>query len=281
MQPPYEMPPGSPPPPKKGILQTIGGWFVAGTVAVIKFKFLIFAALKTSLSMLIAIGAYTLLFGWKFAVGIVIMIFLHEMGHVIASLWCGVRVTGMMFVPFVGAYTTRSGRAKDAYTDAIIAYGGPLLGFLVSWICLVVGVRLQSDLIIAVASIGFLLNLFNLIPVPPLDGGSICAAISRSFWIVGLILLGASLFYFHNWLSSMIIIVIIVFATLPMMRASFFVEPTEEMQAYYNTHISNRVTMAILYVGLIALLLLGYVDSSNRLSHLTPDTEETSSSDSQ
>ena len=113
----------------------------------------------------------------------------------------------------------------------------------------------------------FFINIFNMIPVPPLDGGRICSAVSPWFWIIGLVLLAASVFYFHAW-NSIVIIILVLIVAFPRMKQTLFGQTTPEMQAYYNTHISNRLTMALMYLGLIAALLLGYWDASSHLSYL-------------
>jgi len=267
MEPRFEVLPPGPPPPKKSLLQNLGGWLVAGVVAIAKFKFLIFGALKTSLSMLLMIWVYSWAFGWQFAAGLVFLIFVHEMGHVIAAKWLGMPVSAPLFIPFIGASIIMKQSPRDAWTEALMAYGGPLAGCIGSWICWFIALQLQESWIMAVASVSFVINLFNMIPVPPLDGGRICAAISPWFWIIGLFLLGASVLYFHAWNSIIIIILVLIWA-FPRIKQTLFGQPTGEMEAYYNTHISNRLIMAMLYIILIAALLLGYWDANNHLSYL-------------
>jgi Zn-dependent protease len=271
MEPTFQVLPPGPPPPKKSVFQNIGGWFVAAVVAIAKFKFLLLGALKTGLSMLISIGVYGMMFGWKFAAGFVFLIFVHEMGHVIAAKWLGMPVTAPLFIPFIGASITMKQNPRDAWTEALMAYGGPLAGCIGSWICWYLALETGVTWVLAVASTSFLINLFNMIPIPPLDGGRICAAVSPWFWIFGLLLLGASVFYFHAW-NSIIIIVIVLIAAIPRMKQTLFGQPTPDMQAYYNTHISNRLSMALMYIGLIAALLLGYWDANQNLSYLIDQT---------
>jgi Zn-dependent protease len=115
-----------------------------------------------------------------------------------------------------------------------------------------------------VASATFVINLFNLIPVPPLDGGRICAAVSPWFWFIGLLLLGAAVLYFHA-VSSIIIIIIVLIVAFPRLKQTLFQPPTEEMRRYYDTSFGKRLAMAAMYVGLITLLLLGYWDASQQL----------------
>jgi Zn-dependent protease len=269
MEPTFQvLPPGpsaSPPPPKKSFLQNIGGWIVAGFIAIAKFKFLIFGALKTSLSMLFMIWAYSWAFGWPFAIGFVILIFVHEMGHVIAAKWLGIPVSAPLFIPFFGAFIAMKQNPRDAWTEALMAYGGPLAGCIGGWLCLFTALHLQLHWLLAVASATFVINLFNMIPMPPLDGGRICAAVSVWFWFVGLLLLGATLFFFHSWRTLIVLGIIVFFATLPRLKETFFLPPTQEMQSYYAVHIANRLGMAVMYVGLIAALFLGCWDASRHL----------------
>jgi Zn-dependent protease len=254
-------------PPKKSIFQGLGAGIVAIVVALAKFKFLLLGGLKTILSMGFMIWAYSWMWGWKFAAGFVFLILVHEMGHVIAAKWLGLPVSAPLFIPFIGAAITMKENPRDAWTEALMAYGGPLAGCIGSWICWFIALQLHSDWILAVAKLSFLINLFNMIPVPPLDGGRICAAVSTWFWIFGLVLLGLSVVYFHAW-NAIIIIVLVLFAAIPRFKEAFFGTPTPEMRAYYNTHIANRFTMALLFLGLLAALMLGYWDASQHLSYL-------------
>lgn len=264
----YDAYKAAPPKDDRSWLKKIGTGIVAIAYAAFKFKFLLFGALKTSLSMLFMIWVYSLMFGWKFAAGLVFLIFVHEMGHVIAAKWLGMPVSAPLFIPFIGASIIMKQNPRDAWTEALLAYGGPLAGCIGSWICWFAALQMDSRWMMAVACVSFLINLFNMIPVPPLDGGRICACISPWFWIIGLLLLGASVVYFHAW-NSIVIIVLVLIVALPRMKQTLFGQPSPEMQAYYNTHISNRVTMALLYLGLIAALLLGYWDANAHLSYLT------------
>jgi len=267
MEPKFEVLPPGPPRPQKSIFQNLWGWIVAGVIAIVKFKFLIFGALKTSLSMLLMIGIYAWMFGWLFAVGFVILLFVHEMGHVIAAKWLGIPVSAPLFIPFLGAAIVMKQNPRDAWTEALMAYGGPLAGCIGSWICWAIALQMQENWMMAVASVSFLINLFNMIPVPPLDGGRICAAVSPWFWIVGLFLLGASVVYFHSF-NSIIIVGLVLYWAYPRIKETLFGQPAPEMQNYYATHISNRLSMALLYLILLAALFLGYWDASGRLSGL-------------
>ncbi len=245
----------------------LGGGMAAIVLLLAKAKLLLFPLLKTSLSMLVMIWIYSTMFGWPFAIGFVVLLLVHEMGHVVAAKWLGIPVSAPLFIPFVGAAITMKQNPRDAWTEALMAYGGPLAGGAGGWACLVLADQLQARWLVAVASVTFVLNLFNMIPVPPLDGGRICAAVSPWFWFLGVILLGAALFFFHGFASIFIVVLVLVFA-LPRLKATLFQAHTPEMQRYYATAIGHRFLMAFFYLGLIAVLLYGYWDASGQLADL-------------
>lgn len=174
------------------------GWKWAGGLAALllslggKLKFIL-PLLKlgkaggTLISMLVSVGAYALVFPWTMAIGLVIMIFIHEMGHVLAARRKGLDVSAPAFIPFVGALITLKKQPRDAVTEAFVAYAGPLVGTLGAVACYALAVVTDYLPFYAIAAIGFLINLFNLLPIHPLDGGRIVTAISRWLWAVGLV----------------------------------------------------------------------------------------------
>lgn len=141
----------------------------------------------TLISMFITVGVYAIVYPFQFAVGLVIMIFIHEMGHVLAAKLRRLPVSAPAFIPFVGALITMKRTPSDAETEAFIAFGGPLLGTVGALVSFGLGVWLDMEIFIVLAWVGFLINLINLIPIHPLDGGRIAVAISRWLWIIGLV----------------------------------------------------------------------------------------------
>lgn len=107
------------------------------------------------------IGAYAIVYPWTFAIGIVIMIFIHEMGHVLAAKRKGIPVSAPAFIPFMGALITMKKQPLNAQTEAYLAFGGPLLGTVGALGALALGVILDSTAILSVAQVGFFLNLIN------------------------------------------------------------------------------------------------------------------------
>ena len=128
---------------------------------------------------------YATQWGLPFATGFVLLILVHEMGHAIVLHHEGIPFGAPVFIPFVGALITMNHMPRNAGVEARVAIGGPVLGSLAAWAVLGAGVVPHRPLLVALGHTGALLNLFNLIPVSPLDGGRIAGAFTRTFWIVG------------------------------------------------------------------------------------------------
>jgi len=218
--------------------------FKALALAVFKFK--IFA---TSASMLVSIGAYTLLWGWRFAVGFVLLLLVHEMGHVIELRRQGVPASAPLFIPFLGAVVGMKQMPKDAWKEAQVALAGPILGSLGAAAVWLAGEAIDSDLLIAIAFVGFFLNLFNLLPIVPLDGGRAVAALHPAFWAVGL----AGLVVLTFVAPNPILIIILLLGGLELWhRWRARNEPGGK--EYYRVKPWQRAAVAVTYIGLAALL---------------------------
>ena len=171
---------------RNGLLGTLaaGALFVLG-----KLKFLGLLAsvlkLKTLATMLLSIVMYAAGWGWPFAVGFVLLIFVHELGHAIVLRREGIPAGAPVFIPFLGAFIAMKGQPRDAYVEAKVAIGGPVLGSLGAWAVLAAGLAFERPFLVTLGHTGILLNLFNLIPVSPLDGGRIAGVFTRGFWIAG------------------------------------------------------------------------------------------------
>jgi Zn-dependent protease len=156
------------------------------------------------LSMLLSIGAYAILFPWSFAIGFVVLILIHEMGHVIAAKQRGLPVSAPVFIPFIGAMINMKRHPRDAVTEAYVAFGGPVLGTVGALLTFGLAWYFDSPLLYHLAQVGFLINLFNLIPIHPLDGGRIATAVSRWLWLVGLV--GGLVLIIYNFNVILLII---------------------------------------------------------------------------
>jgi Zn-dependent protease len=151
----------------RGMFRRLFGPIVAGAIALAKFSFIL---VKFS-SIFIAVGLYTLFFGWKFAVGFVLLILLHESGHYIEAKREGLNPKLPVFIPFLGAYVQYS--RGNPWQTARVALAGPILGGIAALVCYLIGRSQGSDLFLALGYTGFFLNLINLIPIGILDGGAI------------------------------------------------------------------------------------------------------------
>jgi Zn-dependent protease len=167
-----------PEPAWRSLARKLGGPIIAAAVLIAKFGF---AAFKF-LSIFVAVGGYALIWGWKFAIGAVLMILVHEMGHYVEAKRQGANPSLPVFIPFLGAYVALRDARLTPWQHALIAIAGPIAGGLGAFGAAIAGVAYDSDLWRAIAYWGFLINLFNMIPIGFLDGG----AIARSFRVLRL-----------------------------------------------------------------------------------------------
>ncbi len=241
-----------------------------------KVKFLILpilkflpAILKTGGTMLLSIGVYALAWGWWFALGFVVLIFVHECGHLIVAKKLNLKVGAPMFIPFVGAFITLKEAPPNAWVEARVGIGGPILGAVGSLVCYGIYLVTNNPMYSALAHVGFLLNLFNLAPVGFLDGGRIVTALSPWFWIVGFVIM--CLLAVTDFLAGHFNFILIYILILSLPRLfSLFREKTEAERRYFEVTPAQRFTMGAMYFGLIALLVLGMQISG----YIAPDTLE-------
>jgi Zn-dependent protease len=206
--------------------------------------------LLTSGTMFISVFAYSFLFGWPYAVGFVLLIFVHEMGHYLAARQRGLNVGAPTFIPFVGAWIDLKDKPHDAEVEAYIGLAGPLVGTVGALLCFYAARNYNSPLLLALSYAGFFINLFNLVPILPLDGGRITGVISPKIWFVGLPLLVA--LYFYN--PSPLLILIGLLALPSIWR--LWKGGTGEDASYYNVAPGVRAQYALVYLGLVGFLAI-------------------------
>lgn len=224
----------------------------------LKLLLLLFSGLKfgkifmTGGTMLISVVVYAWIFGWRYAVGFVALLFVHEMGHFIAARQRGLPVGAPTFIPFVGAWIEMKQMPHDAETEAYVGMGGPLIGSLGALACYFVARDMGPDgrWLLAVAYGGFFLNLFNLIPISPLDGGRITAVLSPRLWLLGVPVLMAVFW----WNPSPILILVAIMAAPQVMKAWKFKANDPSHGDYYQASAETRLTYATAYIGLIVFL---------------------------
>jgi Zn-dependent protease len=263
-QPPAPAPPVDPvPEPRR---RGLGGGIGAAILALLakgKALLLLLPKLKlltTSGSMLVSIAAYSLIWGWKFAVGFVVLLLVHEMGHVIQLRREGIEASAPVFIPFMGAVVWGRILEGNALAEARVGLAGPVLGSIGAAACWAIGAGIDSDFWRALAFVGFFLNLFNLAPVTPLDGGRAVAALSPWMWFLGLFLVAVLAFTY----PSPIIILILIMGVLDVSRRW---KARHTQGDYYKVAPRHRAAVAVVYLGLIVALSVA-MDLTHLVRHI-------------
>lgn len=206
--------------------------------------------LTTGGTMLVSLVVYAFIYGWRYAAGFVVLLFVHETGHFIAARQRGLDVGAPTFIPFVGAWIELKDQPRDAETEAWVGLGGPLLGTIGALAAYYLARGADANWLLAVAYAGFFLNLFNLIPLSPFDGGRITAVLSPRVWLAGVPIL--VVLFFHS--PSPILILMAVLAAPQVLRAWRYDPKAPENLAYYDVSAAKRLEYASYYLGLICFL---------------------------
>src|SRR4051794_34086540 len=224
-----------------------------------KLKFLLVALkgakfLSTSATMLVSVAAYAFIWGFPFAAGFVALLFVHEFGHYIQLRREGVRPGRMIFVPFLGAVIGARSLGGNALAEARVGLAGPVLGSLGALAVAVAGFATGSELLKALAFTGFFLNLFNLLPVVPLDGGRAMAAMSPWMWFIGLAAMVGLVLVRPN---PIVVLIAVLGAMDTWRRFRDRKQGLEGNADYYRVRPAHRLAVGAVYVGLIVALSIG------------------------
>ncbi len=244
--------------PRRGSARALGrriwGALVAAGAFLLKFGAVLYKLKIVAVagSMVVSVGAYALLGGWWFGVGLVGLIFFHEMGHVVALRRQGVPASAPLFIPFMGAVIGMKQMPASAWREAQVALAGPLAGSIAAAAVWGLGAYDHSRFLVALAFIGFFLNLFNLIPVVPLDGGRAVAALHPAIWLLGL----GGLVAVEILAPSPILPLIILLGGLELWRR-WRTRRDPRLAGYYRLAAWQRALVGVAYLGLAALLVLG------------------------
>jgi Zn-dependent protease len=247
----------------QSLRKRIGSGLAAAGAAIAKF----FAAIKglilllpkvklltTTGTALVSVAAYSLFFGWEFAAGFVLLLFVHEMGHVFQLRREGIQASTPMFIPFLGAAIFSKSLGDNALAEARVGLAGPILGTLGAAVCLAIGDAVNSDLLRALAYVAFFLNLINLIPVVPFDGGRAMAAMAPWMWFLGLGALVALLLVTGN---PFLLVFLLLGAMETRRRWRQRKTRSIEQAAYYRVAPRHRLYVGAVYLALIVVLVLG------------------------
>ncbi len=201
-------------------------------------------------TMLISLVVYAFIYGWRYAAGFIALLFVHEMGHYIAAKQKGLDVGAPTFIPFIGAWVELKDLPHDAQTEAYVGLGGPLLGTMGAIVVWFFARDGGPSWLLAVAYAGFFLNLFNLIPLSPFDGGRITAVLSPRIWLLGVPILVA----FYAWRPSPMLILFGLMAAPQVWKAITYKADSEEARTYYAVPAAVKWEYTAWYLGLAGFL---------------------------
>ena len=201
-------------------------------------------------TMVLSLAIYAAIWGWPYAAGFVLLLFAHEMGHFVAARQCGLDVGAPTFIPFVGAWIALKDQPLDVRTEAYVAVAGPLVGTVAAVAVYLWSRWTGSTLLLAIAYAGLFLNLFNLLPVSPLDGGRITAIISPRVWSIGAPVMLAMLLY----RPSPVLAIVAIIAFPQLIKAWKYDPKAPENLAYYGVPLQARLEYGGLYLALTAYL---------------------------
>ncbi|MGY4313501.1 site-2 protease family protein [Bradyrhizobium sp. JR3.5] len=215
-------------------------------------------------SMLLSLAVYATIWGWRYAAGFIALLFAHEMGHYVAARQRGLDVGAPAFIPFMGAFIALKDHPEDVETEAYVAIAGPVAGTVAALAVYLWARSEDSGLLLAIAYSGLFLNLFNLLPVSPLDGGRVTAVLSPRIWFVGVPILLALMLYRP---SPMLLIVAILAA--PQLLQAWRYDPlAPENIAFYGVPLQTKLEYGAAYLGLAALLAIMTYDVHEMLSRI-------------
>lgn len=258
--PPYLPPEPGPPYPRQSepsatvaeqLKKALAPVVVVGA-AVLKFGAILLKLKAFTLvgSVLLSLFVYAQRFGWQFALGFVVLLLVHEVGHVVLLRARGIDAGWPVLIPFMGAFVSMKSAPKSAYDEALSGIAGPVFGTVGAFVTLLLAQGLDSPLLRVLAYVGFFLNLFNLFPVLPLDGGRTVAALSPKIWGFGLL----GLLAYEVWRPSPIIPFILLIGGFELYRR-WKGRDTEASRAYYALTFAQRRTIGLSYVGLVVIIL--------------------------
>lgn len=187
------------------------------------------------------------------AVAILLLIFVHEMGHYLAARQKNIAVSLPLFMGPLGALINMESQPQSAKDEAYVGFAGPLLGTVGGIAAMIIGYKLGVSELIAVAVWALWLNLFNLIPLAPLDGGRISMAIDRRMWIIGLPMIAYMLFTSPAASFGTVVLILVLMNAWADIQARQI--QAAQSPAYFDVGFKVRVGYALAYVVLGAFLL--------------------------
>jgi Zn-dependent protease len=228
-------------------LAGVGAFLAKFGVVLLKLKSLVLVG-----SMAVSVAAYASIWGWKFALGFVLLIFVHEMGHVVVLRARGIKAGWPVFLPFLGAFVSMKSMPQSVYEEAESALAGPIAGTAGALVVGYFGHVNGSDLLRSLAFTGLLLNLFNLLPALPLDGGRVAGALHPAIWLAGLL----ALLGFEFYRPSPVIPILLVLGGFELYRR-WRGRDSAASKVYFSLQPVQRARVGTAYVGLVVVILIG------------------------
>lgn len=240
-------------PPARALPRRAGlrRWGTAFLGILVKFK-----AVLVLGSVLVSLLVYGLAFGWAFGAGLVAIIAIHEFGHVVANRRKGISASLPVFIPFLGAFIGLRQMPRNAAEEAYVGIMGPIFGLGASILALVLGIATQNAAFYAIAEVGFLMHVFNLMPVLPLDGGRSVAFWGWKAWIPGILGMLLVLFYnplAHHFTVDPVTAVIVVIVVVSLLR-----EPRRRSPVYNDIAARDRIVFGGLWAVSLLVSMGGY-----------------------
>jgi Zn-dependent protease len=228
-------------------LAAVGAFLAKFGVVLLKLKSVVFLG-----SAAVSVLAYAQLWGWKFALGFVLLILVHELGHVFALRMRGIRHTALVFLPMLGAFTSWRPTERDPYQEAETALAGPVLGTVGALVLGYIGHVQGSDLLQALAFIGLVINLLNLAPVPMLDGGRLTYLLHPAIWMLAIVgLVGWELYR-----PGFIVLVLVIFSIYQFIHQVRDTDGTFASASAMVTQ-AQRYRISAVYLVTVAAILIG------------------------
>ncbi len=216
-------------------------------------------------SMLLSLVVYATIWGWRYAAGFIALLFAHEMGHYVAARQRGLNAGAPAFIPFVGAWIALKDQPVDVETEAYVAIAGPVVGTIAALAVYLWARSEDSGLLLAISYSGLFLNLFNLLPISPLDGGRVTAVLSPRIWFIGVpILLGLMLYR-----PSPMLVFVVILAVPQLMKAWRYDPKAPANSAYYGVPLQTKLEYCAAYLALAALLAIMTYEVHEMLGRFT------------
>jgi len=215
-------------------------------------------------SMLLSLVIYASIWGWRYAAGFIALLFAHEMGHYIAARQRGLKVGAPAFIPFMGAWIALEDHPVDVETEAYVALAEQIVGTITALAVYLWARSENSALLLAIAYSGLFLNLFNLLPISPLDGGRVTAVLSPRVWLLGVPMLLALMLY----RPSPMLIIVALLAAPQLMKAWRYDPKAPENVAYYGIRLQTKLEYGLAYLALAALLAIMTYDVHEMLGQI-------------